>query len=184
LAEAESTASAAGVTTGAPLPLVPDPLDARDHGDAGEEPRLDRVGHGDPRLPPSSTRSVALEGKAHTRVIGGDPPLLHLDGAAGLLDLGLELVGLLALDALLDRLGGLVHERLGLLEPVSTTSTVEDSSSAPAPSADAAPAAAGAAAATAVADTPNSSSSALIRSDSSSTVMLLSSSIHSCVVGI
>ena len=44
--------------------------------------------------------------------------------------------------------------------------------------------AAGAAAATAVADTPNSSSSALIRSDSSSTVMLFNSSIHSSVVGI
>ena len=46
----------------------------------------------------------------------------------------------------------------------------------------AAPAAAGAAAATAVADTPNSSSSALMRSDSSSTEMFLSSSIHSCVL--
>src|SRR3954470_22549359 len=42
--------------------------------------------------------------------------LLQLDGAAGLLELGLELVGLLALDALLDGLGGLVDERLGLLE--------------------------------------------------------------------
>ena len=46
----------------------------------------------------------------------------------------------------------------------------------------AAPAAAGAAAATAVADTPNASSSALMRSDSSSTEMPLSSSIHSSVV--
>src|SRR4051794_16052369 len=42
--------------------------------------------------------------------------LLQLDGAAGLLELGLELLGLLALDALLDGLGGLVDERLGLLE--------------------------------------------------------------------
>src|SRR3954470_22816229 len=42
--------------------------------------------------------------------------LLQLDGAAGLLELGLELVGLLALDALLDGLGGLVDERLGLLQ--------------------------------------------------------------------
>jgi hypothetical protein len=63
---------------------------------------------------------------------------------------------------------------------VSTTSTVPDSSSAPAPSPPAA--AAGAAAATAVAETPNSSSSALIRSESSRTEMLFSSSIHYSVV--
>src|SRR5215208_5099670 len=42
--------------------------------------------------------------------------LLQLDGAAGLLDLALELLGLVALDALLDRAGRLVDERLGLLE--------------------------------------------------------------------
>src|SRR3954469_23835631 len=42
--------------------------------------------------------------------------LLDLDGGAGLLELALELVGLLALDALLDGLRGLVDERLGLLE--------------------------------------------------------------------
>jgi ribosomal protein L12E/L44/L45/RPP1/RPP2 len=42
--------------------------------------------------------------------------LLDLDGGAGLLELALELVGLLALDALLDGLGRLVDERLGLLE--------------------------------------------------------------------
>src|SRR2546423_7596161 len=42
--------------------------------------------------------------------------LLDLDGGAGLLELGLELVGLLALDALLDGLGRLVDEGLGLLE--------------------------------------------------------------------
>src|SRR2546423_7760104 len=42
--------------------------------------------------------------------------LLELDAAAGLLELGLELVGLLALEALLDRLGRLVDQRLGLLE--------------------------------------------------------------------
>src|SRR5581483_1049445 len=42
--------------------------------------------------------------------------LLELDGAAGFLDLALDLLGLLALDALLDGLGGLVHERLRLLE--------------------------------------------------------------------
>src|SRR5579875_1395902 len=43
--------------------------------------------------------------------------LLELDGPAGLLDVGLELVGLLLLDALLHGLGGLVDEGLRLLEP-------------------------------------------------------------------
>ena len=42
--------------------------------------------------------------------------LLDLDGAAGLFELGLELLGLVLVDALLDGLGGLVDERLGLLE--------------------------------------------------------------------
>src|SRR5512133_1884776 len=42
--------------------------------------------------------------------------LLDLDARAGLLELGLELVGLVALDALLDGLGRLVDERLGFLE--------------------------------------------------------------------
>src|SRR6476660_577921 len=42
--------------------------------------------------------------------------LLDLDGAAGLFDLGLELLGLGLVDALLDGLGSLVDERLGLLE--------------------------------------------------------------------
>src|SRR3954453_21601597 len=42
--------------------------------------------------------------------------LLDLDARAGLLELGLELVGLVALDALLDGLGRIVDERLGLLE--------------------------------------------------------------------
>src|SRR3954468_21346451 len=42
--------------------------------------------------------------------------LLQLDARAGLLELGLELVGLVALNALLDGLGGLVDKRLGLLE--------------------------------------------------------------------
>src|SRR4051812_10880737 len=43
--------------------------------------------------------------------------LLDLDGGAGLLELALELLGLVLVDALLDGLGGLVDERLGLLEP-------------------------------------------------------------------
>src|SRR3954451_8140126 len=48
---------------------------------------------------------------------GCDPEaLLHLDGAAGLLDLALQLLGLVLVDALLDGLRGLVDERLGLLE--------------------------------------------------------------------
>src|SRR4051794_26659372 len=42
--------------------------------------------------------------------------LLDLDARAGLLELALELVGLVAVDALLDGLRGLVDERLGLLE--------------------------------------------------------------------
>src|SRR5205085_1191322 len=42
--------------------------------------------------------------------------LLELDGGAGLLEVGLELVGVLSLCALLDRLGRLVDQRLGLLE--------------------------------------------------------------------
>src|SRR5918911_5241223 len=42
--------------------------------------------------------------------------LLDLDGGPGLLELGLELVGLVAVDALADGLRGLVDERLGLLE--------------------------------------------------------------------
>src|SRR5688500_1427912 len=42
--------------------------------------------------------------------------LLDLDGPAGLLELALELVGLLALHALLDGLRRLVDERLGLLQ--------------------------------------------------------------------
>src|SRR5258705_357040 len=42
--------------------------------------------------------------------------LLELDGGANLLELGLELIGLLALDALLDRLRRLVDEGLGLFQ--------------------------------------------------------------------
>src|SRR5215213_8533856 len=42
--------------------------------------------------------------------------LLQLDAAAGLLELALEALALVAIHALADRLGCLVHERLGLLE--------------------------------------------------------------------
>src|SRR3954447_14332184 len=42
--------------------------------------------------------------------------LLEFDARSGLFELALQLVGLVALDAFLDGLRGLVHERLGLLE--------------------------------------------------------------------
>src|SRR3954466_12100268 len=42
--------------------------------------------------------------------------LLELDASAGLFELGLELLGLVALQALLDGLGRLVDEGLGLLQ--------------------------------------------------------------------
>src|SRR5712691_2530224 len=52
------------------------------------------------------------------RAIGCQPEasLLELDGGAGLLELGLDAVGLLLVHALLDRLGSRVDEVLGLLE--------------------------------------------------------------------
>jgi hypothetical protein len=63
--------------------------------------------------------ALRLKGLPYDRVVPpiGDarPPLLDVHRPAGLLDVGHELVGLLAVDALLDRLGGLVHERLRLL---------------------------------------------------------------------
>src|SRR3954453_12887483 len=46
---------------------------------------------------------------------GGDA-LLQLDGAAGVLDLALQLLGLVLVDAFLDRLRRLVDERLRLLQ--------------------------------------------------------------------
>src|SRR3954453_11877760 len=95
---------------------------------SGTATRDVREGRGDRRLwrerltlrlsaraepPPTLNRGPRSGGRARGDRRGR---LLQLDAAAGLLDLRLELVGLLALDALLDRLGGLVHERLGLLE--------------------------------------------------------------------
>src|SRR5262245_58657470 len=64
------------------------------------------------------------EPQEHGSAPAGDPQrsersgteLLDLDRGAGLLELGLQLVGLLALDALLDGLRRLVDQRLGLLE--------------------------------------------------------------------
>src|SRR4051794_6877568 len=68
---------------------------------------------GDPRGR-RTTRAGAAAGPRVQRWRGGE--LLQLDGAAGLLDLALELLGLVALDAFLDRPRRLVDERLGLLE--------------------------------------------------------------------
>src|SRR6185312_12559258 len=61
-----------------------------------------------------AARSVG-EG-ADTRPAPSPQALLDLDGGAGLLELGLHLIGLLAGDALLHRLRRLVGDRLGLLE--------------------------------------------------------------------
>src|SRR2546421_5156266 len=110
----------------AAVPLVSDAPHARHHRHGGELPDPDRVGPGR-RGAGTSWRSGTLEGQAHYTWLsvgaGGAVPLngdvgrlLQLDRAPGLLDLGLELVGLLALDALLDRLRRLVDERLGLLQ--------------------------------------------------------------------
>src|SRR3954447_10754237 len=54
--------------------------------------------------PPSKTADPAVR------------ELLQLDASAGLLELALELVGLVALDAFLDGLRSLVDEGLGLLQ--------------------------------------------------------------------
>src|SRR3954447_9747121 len=54
--------------------------------------------------PPSKTADPAVR------------ELLQLDASAGLLELALELVGLVALDAFLDGLRSLVDERLGFLQ--------------------------------------------------------------------
>src|ERR687885_1526769 len=69
--------------------------------------------------PPTGTPPRNDEGRptgAPRHGCGCRRELLQLDARAGLLELGLELLGLVALDALLDGLGGLVDERLGLLE--------------------------------------------------------------------
>src|ERR1700719_278930 len=66
---------------------------------------------------PSVKRSRSPDGRhevADGRRVG--VALLELDGSPRLLEFLLELGGLLAVDALLDRLGGLVDERLGLFQ--------------------------------------------------------------------
>src|SRR5215213_5410031 len=71
---------------------------------------------------PAAAASETAEGRSAAALwrCGARPrgrgKLLQLDASAGLLELALELLGLVAIDALLDRLGGLVDERLGLLE--------------------------------------------------------------------
>src|SRR6202012_2314660 len=92
---------------------APERRAARPRGTRGG-PRNTRPGAGPlqpgpPRAPPRRT----VRGPLKLR-IGSE--LLELDAPASLLEVGLELVGLLLLDALLDGLGGLVDERLGLLE--------------------------------------------------------------------
>src|SRR5215217_2469860 len=69
-----------------------------------------------PRTPTLPERRRAPRGALRGKRDAPPAPLLDLYARAGLLELGQELVGLLALDALLDRLGSLVDERLGLLE--------------------------------------------------------------------
>src|SRR3954468_17120448 len=82
-------------------------------------------------LRPRHTGSRVLGGNAKRAVTPGRPlrvsrlrgagarapaKLLDLDEPAGLFEVGLELLGLVAVDALLDGLGSLVDERLRLLE--------------------------------------------------------------------
>src|SRR3954447_16195817 len=79
--------------------------------------------------PPSASAAPSAARRDGVETTEGRPPgappraavlsmasLLELDAPAGLLELGLELLGLVALDALLDGLGRLVDEGLGLLE--------------------------------------------------------------------
>src|SRR3954454_22417358 len=79
--------------------------------------------------PPSASAAPSPARRDGVETTEGRPPgappraavlstasLLELDAPAGLLELGLELLGLVALDALLDGLGRLVDEGLGLLE--------------------------------------------------------------------
>ena len=95
-------------------PAAVELLDGGDRAElAGRLDRLEGVaGLPEPRRPETAKgRAMA----ALRRGLSG-VALLELDGPAGLLELALELLALLAVDALLDRLGGLVHERLRLLE--------------------------------------------------------------------
>src|SRR4029079_935917 len=82
-------------------------------GCAGLWARRDRPRPRNDRGPAAAPRALgALLG----RVGRARPTLLELDAPAGLLELGLELLGLVAVEDLLDGLGSLVDERLGLLQ--------------------------------------------------------------------
>src|SRR5579875_2569213 len=74
-----------------------------------------------PATPPWRPSRCPLQLDAPSRrLLQLDAPsrrLLQLDARARLLKLGLEPIGLVAVDALLDRLGRLVDQRLGLLQP-------------------------------------------------------------------
>src|SRR3954451_1977242 len=62
------------------------------------------------------TRKGRPDGRPSPLVRSESAELLELDAVPGLLEFALQLLSLVALDALLDGLGGLVHEGLGLLE--------------------------------------------------------------------
>src|SRR3954462_13309526 len=66
--------------------------------------------------PNAQMKRARTKPRPFPRVGSGPIELLQLDRAAGLFELALELVGLVALDAFLDRLRSLVDERLGLLQ--------------------------------------------------------------------
>src|SRR5918992_1563850 len=68
------------------------------------------------RRPPSGDPLIARRKRPTLGQAPAENRLLQLDGAAGVLDLALQLLGLVAVEALLDRLGGLVNEPRGLLE--------------------------------------------------------------------
>src|SRR3954451_15993507 len=66
--------------------------------------------------PKAQMKRARTQPRPLPRVGSGPIELLQLDAAAGLFELALQLVGLVALDALLDGLRSLVDERLGLLQ--------------------------------------------------------------------
>src|SRR3954447_17600596 len=66
--------------------------------------------------PNAQMKRARTKPRPFPRVGSGPIELLELDASAGLFELALELVGLVALDAFLDRLRSLVDERLGLLQ--------------------------------------------------------------------
>src|SRR5205823_14579786 len=73
----------------------------------GLEARFQGAGHKKRAAPPEPPFNCSSE-KSWS--------LLQLDGAAGILDLLLDLLGLVFVDAFLDRLGSALDQRLGLAE--------------------------------------------------------------------